>query len=77
MAIFIKYILGRYEKRQGQRYNSVALAGSGTEAIFGALLSASVFASAIIYLRFNISIEAYVGLLIAIIVIKDGLEMMS
>ena len=76
VAIFVKIALGRYVKKQGEKYNSVALVASGSEALFDAILSASVFASAIIYLVWNISLEAYVGAVISVIIIKAGIEMM-
>lgn len=50
---------------------------SGSDALFDALISASVLASAIIYLAFDISLEAYVGVLISIFIIKAGIEMMT
>lgn len=76
VAIFIKLILGQYVKKQGKKYNSVALVASGSEAVFDAILSASVLFSAIVYLIWNISLEAYVGFVISIIIIKAGIEMM-
>ena len=75
-AIAVKLLLGLYVKRQGQKVNSGALVASGSDALFDAVLSASVFASAIIYLVFHLSLEAYVGVLIAAFIIKAGLEMM-
>lgn len=76
-AVVVKLILGRYVKAQGEKVNSGALIASGSDAAFDAILSASVLASAIIYLVSGISLEAYVGVVIAIVIIKAGLEMMS
>lgn len=42
-----------------------------------AVLSASVLCSAIIFIIWQISLEAYVGMIIAIFIIKAGVEMMS
>ena len=77
VAIAVKLILGQYVKKQGKKHNSGALIASGSDALFDAVLSASVLASAIIYLIWNISLEAYVGVVIAVIIIKAGLEMMN
>ena len=76
VAIVVKLILGRYVKRQGQKVNSGALIASGSDASFDAILSASVLASAIIYLIGGISLEAYVGVVISLVIIKAGVEMM-
>ena len=76
VAIVVKLILGQYVKRQGKKHNSGALVASGSDALFDAVLSASVLASAIIYLLWNISLEAYVGVIISAFIIKAGIEMM-
>ena len=66
VAIVVKLILGQYVKRQGKKHNSGALTASGSDALFDAILSASVLASAIIYLIWGISLEAYVGVIISV-----------
>ncbi|MBE6464071.1 MAG: cation transporter [Eggerthellaceae bacterium] len=76
VAIVVKLVLGAYVKKQGQKVNSGALIASGSDATFDAILSASVLASAIIYLLTGISLEAYVGVVISIVIIKAGIEMM-
>ena len=76
VAIVVKLILGQYVKRQGKKHNSGALTASGSDALFDAILSASVLASAIIYLVWGVSLEAYVGVIISVFIIKAGVEMM-
>ncbi|MBR7061175.1 MAG: cation diffusion facilitator family transporter, partial [Eubacterium sp.] len=76
VAIAAKLVLGSFVKKQGKKHNSGALVASGSDALFDAILSASVLASAIIYLVFDISLEAYVGAVIACFIIKAGIEMM-
>lgn len=77
VAVLVKVLLGKYVKKQGIKHNSGALIASGSDALFDAVLSSSVLASAIIYLAFNISFEAYVGVLISIFIVKAGIEMMT
>ncbi|MBQ9429913.1 MAG: cation transporter [Clostridia bacterium] len=76
VAIAVKLLLGQYVKRQGVKHNSSALVASGQDALFDAILSTSVLASAVIYLIWNISLEAYVGVGISLFIIKAGVEMM-
>ena len=76
VAIVVKLILGLYVKKQGKKVNSGALTASGSDALFDAILSSSVLASAIVYLIWGISLEAYVGVIIAGFIIKAGIEMM-
>lgn len=76
VAVIVKLVLGQYVKKQGKNYNSGALVASGSDALFDAIVSASVLASAIIYLLWSISLEAYVGVIISVLIIKAGIEMM-
>ena len=76
VAIVVKLLLGLYVKKQGEKVNSGALVASGSDALFDAILSSSVLASAIVYLIWGLSLEAYVGVLIAGFIIKAGIEMM-
>ena len=76
VAIVVKLVLGLYVKKQGKKVSSGALEASGSDALFDAILSASVLASAIVYLIWGVSLEAYVGVVIAGFIIKAGIEMM-
>lgn len=77
VAIAVKLVLGMFVKKQGEKVKSGALTASGADALFDAILSASVLASAIIFLIWGISLEAYVGVVISGFIIKAGLEMMG
>lgn len=76
-AVVVKLLLGRYVKKKGEEVNSGSLIASGSDALFDAILSASVLLSALIYKIFGISLEAYVGVIISCIIIKSGIEMLS
>lgn len=76
-AVLVKIFLGRYVKGVGEKVNSGSLVASGKDALFDAVLSASVLLSAIIFVVWGISLEAYVGLLISVFIIKASIEMFS
>ena len=76
-AIIVKFILGIYVKKKGKEVNSDSLVASGSDAFNDAILSISVLVSAIIYILFKISIEAYVGVVLSIFIIKSGLELIK
>ncbi len=76
-AVVVKFFLGRYVKTQGKKVDSGSLIASGNDASFDSLLSLSVLISAIIYLLTNVSLEAYVGVVISIVIIKSGFEMLQ
>lgn len=77
VAVVVKIILGRFVKSQGEKVNSGALIASGSDAVYDAILSASVLASALFFVATGISLEAWVGLVIAVFIIKAGIEMMK
>lgn len=76
VAVVIKFILGKYVKRQGEKVNSTALIASGSDSLFDSILSLSVFLSGVVFMIWGISLEAYVGVVISIFMIKAGIEMM-
>ena len=76
VAVVVKVILGKYVKSQGEKVNSGSLVASGADALSDAILSASVLVSAIIFMVKGISLEAYVGVVISIMIIKSAIEMM-
>lgn len=75
-AVLVKLLLGRYVRRQGERVQCGALAASGTDALFDAVISLSVLISALLFLATGISLEAYVGVVISAVIIKSGIGMM-
>ncbi len=77
VAIVVKLVLGKYVKTKGEKVNSGSLIASGSDATFDAVLSFSVLVSAIIFLKSGISLEAYVGVVISIVIIKSGIEMIT
>ena len=76
VAVAVKIVLGQYVKGQGKKVNSGSLIASGADALFDAILSASVLASAIIFITTGLSLEAYVGVVISGFIVKAGVEMM-
>lgn len=76
-SIIVKFALGLYVKKKGKEVNSDSLVASGADAFNDAILSISVLASAIVYLIFNVSLEAYVGVLLSLFIIKAGLELIK
>ena len=76
-SIIVKFILGIYVKKKGKEVNSASLVASGADAFNDAILSISVLASAIIYIVFSISLEAYVAVLLSGVIIKSGIELIK
>lgn len=76
-AIFVKIILSRYVYSNGRNVDSGALMNSGKDALFDAAIAASTFLAALLYLSTGLSVEAWIGALIAIYIIRIGVEMLA
>lgn len=76
VAVVVKIVLGRFVQARGRRVHSDTLIASGSDALFDAILSTSVFAAALIFTFTKISLEAYVGVVISGFIIKASVEML-
>ena len=74
VSIIAKYALATYLKKTGKSIKSNVLVASGAETMNDTWISIAVLISAVIYLIWQINIESYISLIIAIVIIKVGLE---
>lgn len=75
-AVAVKLLLGRYVKSVGTKINSESLIASGSDALFDSIISISTLVAAGIYIVSGVSLEAYLGALIAVFIIKAGIDML-
>ena len=73
-SIITKFILAKYLKETGRKIKSKVVIASGAETLNDFFISVAVLISAIIYLIWKVDIEAYLSILISLIIIKIGLE---
>ena len=76
VAVVVKIVLGRYVKRVGEKVNSDSLVNSGEDATLDSVISASTLVAAIIFMLSGLSLEAWLGAVISLVIIKAGLEML-
>ena len=76
VAVVVKIVLGRYVKGVGVKVNSDSLVNSGEDATLDSIISASTLVAAAIYLIFHVSLEAWLGAIISLVIIKSGIEML-
>ena len=76
VAVGVKLALGRYVASVGRRVNSQALADSGKDALLDAVISASTLAAALGYIASGVSLEAWLGAVISLVIVKSGVEML-
>lgn len=75
IATITKILLGIYFKKIGKKVKSEALLNSGTDALMDAIISTSTLIGCIAYILFKISLEAYLAIIISVIIIKSGITM--
>ena len=76
VAVVVKILLGRYVKGVGVKVHSDSLVNSGEDATLDSIISASTLVAACIFLLFGVSLEAWLGAIISLVIIKSGLEML-
>ena len=76
VAVVVKIVLSRYVRGTGEKVRSDSLINSGKEAMLDAVISTATLVAAGIFLIFHVSLEAWLGALISVIIIKAGIEML-
>lgn len=76
VAVAAKIVLGRYFIAQGKKLGSSSLVASGTDASMDAVISASTLVAAFIYLSTGVGVEAWLGAVIAVVIIKSGIDIL-
>ena len=74
-SIIAKFILGKYLKDTGTKVKSDTLIASSIETVNDSAISGAVLISAIAHLLWQINIEPYISIFIAVIIIKLGLQL--
>lgn len=76
VAVVAKVVLGLYTHGVGRRINSGSLVASGTDALTDSILSAATLVAALVFVFTGVSLEAWLGLVIAIVIIKAGVDIL-
>ena len=76
VAVIVKILLGRYVESVGVKVNSDSLINSGKDATLDSVISVSTLAAAAIFMIFHVSLEAWLGAVISLVIIKSGIEML-
>ncbi|SFG14685.1 cation diffusion facilitator family transporter [Oribacterium sp. WCC10] len=76
-GVVVKIILGRYVKSIGEKVKSDSLIASGSDATMDSIISASTLVAAVIYMFTGLSLEAWLGAVISVIIIKAGFDILK
>ena len=77
ISVIVKLVIARYFLKVGGEVKSDSLINSGEDAKLDSIVSLSILLAAGIFTMFNISLEAYLGAIISIIIIKSAIDMLS
>ncbi len=76
VAIFVKIFLGLYVASAGKKVKSDSLVASGKDALFDAVISVATLVAALVFIFAGVSLEAPLGALISLYIVKAGFDMM-
>ncbi len=76
VSALIKFLLGVYTVKKGRQVSSDTLIGLGTECRNDSFASVITILSAVIFLVFRLSVDAYAGMLTALLILKTGFEIL-
>lgn len=79
IAVFgvVKYLLGNYMLKQGERIGSASLKGIGKECKADCIVSVVTIISTVIYLCFDLSLDAYAGIITSLFILKAGYDILK
>ena len=77
VAVVAKVALGSYFKARGKALSSDTLVASGEDASMDALISAATLVAALVNTFLGISLEAWLGVVISILIVKTGVEILQ
>ena len=76
VAVVAKIALGLYTRKQGELLNADSLVASGTDALTDSIISASTLVAAGVFMVSGVSLEAYLGAIISVVIIKAGVDIL-
>ncbi len=76
VAVLVKIVLGKYVKSVGEKVHSDSLVNSGTDATLDAVISTTTLVAAVLYMTFGLSLEAWLGAAISVVIIRSGIDML-
>ncbi len=77
VAVLVKIVLGLFVKKTGEKVHSDSLVNSGKDALLDSVISSATLVAALIFVFSGLSLEAYLGAVISLVIIKAGFEMLS
>ncbi len=77
ISFMVKFMLAFHERRIGFKVHSRALLGASIDSFAIAFVSLSIMVSAYVYRTYGLNIEAYIGMIIAFLIIRSGFAILK
>ena len=77
VSAILKLLLGTFTIKEGKRVDSSSLVALGTECRSDSVVSVITLVTALVFLIFRVNLDAYAGIIMALIVLKAGLEVLK
>ena len=77
VSALVKLVLGLYTITEGRRVDSSSLVALGTECRSDSVVSVITLVTALVFLVFHVSLDAYAGIIMSLIVLKAGFEVLK
>ena len=77
VSALVKLVLGLYTIKEGRRVDSSSLVALGTECRSDSVVSVITLVTALVFLVFHVSLDAYAGIIMSLIVLKAGFEVLK
>ena len=77
VSALVKLALGLYTIKEGRRVDSSSLVALGTECRSDSMVSVITLVTALVFLVFHVSLDAYAGIIMSLIVLKAGFEVLK
>lgn len=76
VSAVIKFVLGTFTIKAGHKTDSAALTGVGLDCRNDAFVSIITIVSALVFLLFGLSVDAYAGIVVSLLILKAGGEVL-
>lgn len=76
VSAVIKFVLGTFTIKAGHKTDSSALTGVGLDCRNDAFVSVITIVSALVFLIFGLSVDAYAGIVVSLLILKAGGEVL-
>lgn len=77
VGVLIKVFLGIFVRKTGIKVHSDSLKAQGQDALQDAVISSSTIVAALVFLFYGISLEAYLGAVISLFIIKSAFDILG